>query len=178
MEIITPNVFPLPIGGSKDSIEPNVSDREIPQRFAEKPVETINDLLLSKVRENPDSVFLSYPATPRGKSDYVDYTLAELDEFVDEAARKYVAGGLLPEASEDAPSILHSTSQLTDIFLAPEQPRCRGRRNSGTFQSRLRRFYLCAISDRIRNPVPIKQAVDRSLRQPPEEDQLPEARCW
>lgn len=107
MEIITPSVFPLPIGGSKDSIEPNVSDREIPQRFAEEPVETINDLLLRKVRENPDSVFLSYPATPRGKSDYVDYTVSQLDEFVDEAARKYVAGGLLPEVSKDSTSVLH-----------------------------------------------------------------------
>lgn len=134
MEVITPSVFSFGnIGGSKASIESTVTDREIPHRFAEKRIETVNDLLLSKVRDNPDSVFLSYPKTARGKSDYVDYTVSELDEFVDEAARKYVASGLLPEVSKDTNNTRCMTTHLTDHCSAPERSRCRGRRNPGTF---------------------------------------------
>jgi hypothetical protein len=112
MEIITPSIFSLPLGGSKASLEPNVTDREIPQRYAEERIDTITDLLLSKVRQSPDSVFLSYPATARGRSDYVDYTVSKLDEFVDEAARKYVASGLLPERVNALPIPPPSTTHF------------------------------------------------------------------
>lgn len=58
---------------------------------------TITDLLLSKVRETPDAVFIQYPATEKGKSDYVGYTVTDVDRLADEAARQYVARGLRPE---------------------------------------------------------------------------------
>ena len=60
-------------------------------------VVTITDLLLSKVRETPDAVFIQYPATAKGKSDYVGYTVTDVDRLADEAARQYVARGLRPE---------------------------------------------------------------------------------
>lgn len=58
---------------------------------------TITDLLLSKVRETPDAVFIQYPATPKGKSDYVGYTVTDVDRLADETARQYLARGLRPE---------------------------------------------------------------------------------
>lgn len=60
-------------------------------------VVTITDLLLSKVRETPDAVFIQYPATAKGKSDYVGYTVTDVDRLADEAARQYAARGLHPE---------------------------------------------------------------------------------
>ncbi|KAL1881254.1 hypothetical protein Daus18300_001106 [Diaporthe australafricana] len=60
-------------------------------------VVTITDLLLSKVRETPDAVFIQYPATARGKSDYVGYTVSDVDRLADETARQYAARGLRPE---------------------------------------------------------------------------------
>ncbi|KAJ0119622.1 male sterility protein [Diaporthe amygdali] len=60
-------------------------------------VVTITDLLLSKVRETPDAVFIQYPATAKGKSDYVGYTVTDVDRLADEAARQYAAQGLRPE---------------------------------------------------------------------------------
>ncbi|OLN97928.1 Iterative polyketide synthase CazM 2 [Colletotrichum chlorophyti] len=67
-----------------------------------KPVEpielrTVTDLLLRRVQEAPDVDVLAYPATARGKDDYVNYTAKDLDRFADEAARKYAQAGLLPE---------------------------------------------------------------------------------
>lgn len=58
---------------------------------------TITDLLLSKVRETPAAVFIQYPAAAKGKSDYVGYTVTDVDRLADEAARQYVARGLRPE---------------------------------------------------------------------------------
>jgi hypothetical protein len=60
---------------------------------------TITDLLLSKVHETPDAVFIQCPATARGKSDYVAYTVTEVDGLADEAVRQYAARGLGPEVS-------------------------------------------------------------------------------
>lgn len=60
-------------------------------------VVTVTDLLLSKVRETPDAVFIQYPATAKGKSDYVGYTVTDVDRLADEAARQYAARGLRPE---------------------------------------------------------------------------------
>lgn len=65
-----------------------------------KPVEqprTVTDLLLRRVEEAPDVDVLAYPATARGRDDYVNYTAKDLDRFADEAARKYAQAGLLPE---------------------------------------------------------------------------------
>ncbi|TID06887.1 Non-canonical non-ribosomal peptide synthetase FUB8 [Colletotrichum higginsianum] len=64
-----------------------------------KPLElrTVTDLLLRRVEEAPDVDVLAYPATARGRDDYVNYTAKDLDRFADEAARKYAQAGLLPE---------------------------------------------------------------------------------
>ncbi|KAL2882794.1 hypothetical protein SGCOL_002006 [Colletotrichum sp. CLE4] len=64
-----------------------------------KPIElnTVTDLLLKRVDEAPDVDVLAYPATARGRDDYVNYTAKDLDRFADEAARKYAQAGLLPE---------------------------------------------------------------------------------
>lgn len=64
-----------------------------------KPIElkTVTDLLLKRVEEAPDVDVLAYPATARGRDDYVNYTAKDLDRFADEAARKYAQAGLLPE---------------------------------------------------------------------------------
>ncbi|GKT65614.1 NRPS-like enzyme [Colletotrichum tofieldiae] len=65
-----------------------------------KPIElrTVTDLLLRRVEEAPDVDVLAYPATARGRDDYVNYTAKDLDRFADEAARQYAQAGLLPEA--------------------------------------------------------------------------------
>jgi hypothetical protein len=55
---------------------------------------TINDLLVQKARFSPDVPLLAYPASPNGRDDYVHYTARDLDRFVDEAVRIYVAMGL------------------------------------------------------------------------------------
>lgn len=60
---------------------------------------TVNDLFLSKARDTPHAVFVQYPATDRGKSDYVSYTVANIDRLVDEAARQYAQRGLIPNVS-------------------------------------------------------------------------------
>ncbi|KAF2195783.1 acetyl-CoA synthetase-like protein [Zopfia rhizophila CBS 207.26] len=58
---------------------------------------TIDDFLLSRLKQHPDAPLLAYPATARGTNDYVDYTAKDLDRFADEAARKYAGMGLVPE---------------------------------------------------------------------------------
>ncbi len=55
---------------------------------------TINDLLVQKALSSPDVPFLAYPASPKGRDDYVHYTARDLDRFADEAARAYVEMGL------------------------------------------------------------------------------------
>ncbi|KAH8890655.1 acetyl-CoA synthetase-like protein [Thozetella sp. PMI_491] len=103
MEVIPPTAVSLELGRSQD----------LPtDRVAEEPIETITDLLLSKVRESPDSIFVSYPATAKGKCDYVDYSVSQIDAFADEAARKYALQGLFPQ---------HPTSSEAEVvaILAP-----------------------------------------------------------
>lgn len=60
-------------------------------------VVTVTDLLLDKVRETPDAVFIQYPATAKGKNDYVGYTVTDIDRLADETARQYAKRGLVPE---------------------------------------------------------------------------------
>ncbi|OAA67965.1 nonribosomal peptide synthetase-like protein [Niveomyces insectorum RCEF 264] len=61
------------------------------------PPQVINDLLLQRVREAPDTLFFGYPATPKGKTDYVYHTVRDVDRYADAAARAYLAAGLIPE---------------------------------------------------------------------------------
>lgn len=58
---------------------------------------TITDLFSSKVRQTPNAIFLQYPETAKGKSDYVGYTVNDVDRLADEAARQYLRQGLHPE---------------------------------------------------------------------------------
>lgn len=58
---------------------------------------TVTDLIKSKVRETPDVIFVQYPATPKGRSDYVGYTVADVDRLADQAAQQYMDRGLKPE---------------------------------------------------------------------------------
>lgn len=89
-----------------------------------KPIElrTVTDLLLRRVEEAPDVDVLAYPASARGRDDYVDYTAKDLDRFADEAARKYAQAGLLPEVrlvSFTLPFILPLINSLTQNSLSP-----------------------------------------------------------
>lgn len=67
------------------------------QPLKEDEVVTIPELFLSKARETPHAVFLRYPATTKGKSDYINYTVSDIDRLADEAARQYLIQGLHPE---------------------------------------------------------------------------------
>lgn len=77
---------------------------------------TISDLFMSKVHETPNAVFLRYPATTRGKSDYVDYTVSDIDRLADDSARQYLSQGLHPEVSRSR----HVTSHDTASLLLPK----------------------------------------------------------
>lgn len=81
------------------------------QPLKEDEVVTIPELFLSKARETPDAVFLRYPATTKGKSDYINYTVSDIDRLADEAARQYLIQGLHPEVRCLFPS------QYRDIFI-------------------------------------------------------------
>ncbi|KAK1856583.1 male sterility protein [Colletotrichum chrysophilum] len=83
-----------------------------------KPVEqprTVTDLLLRRVEEAPDVDVLAYPATARGRDDYVNYTAKDLDRFADEAARKYAQAGLLPENPNSAQAEVIALLANSDI---------------------------------------------------------------
>ncbi|KAI3394095.1 hypothetical protein diail_3219 [Diaporthe ilicicola] len=88
-----------------------------PNGDSDSKVITVTDLLLSKVRETPDAVFIQYPATAKGKSDYVGYTVSDVDRLADEAARQYAARGLQPESTTDKCEViaLLATSNLDYI---------------------------------------------------------------
>lgn len=60
-------------------------------------VVTVTDLLLSKVRTTPDAIFIRYPATAKGRNDYVGFSVTDIDRLADEAARQYARRGLKPE---------------------------------------------------------------------------------
>jgi hypothetical protein len=55
---------------------------------------TVDDLIFDRSQTIPDVPLVAYPATPRGRSDYVHYTAKDLDRFADHGAKKYAALGL------------------------------------------------------------------------------------
>ncbi|KAK1590425.1 uncharacterized protein LY79DRAFT_669886 [Colletotrichum navitas] len=69
---------------------------EVPETVKPIELKTVTDVLLRRAVEAPDVDVLAYPATARGKDDYVNYTARDLDRFADEAARRYAQAGLLP----------------------------------------------------------------------------------
>lgn len=55
---------------------------------------TINDLLLERLKRIPDEPLVGYPASTRGASDYVYYTARDLDRFTGGAVKAFVEQGL------------------------------------------------------------------------------------
>jgi hypothetical protein len=74
---------------------------------------TVNDLLVQKALSSPNVPLLAYPASPKGRDDYVHYTARDLDRFADEAVRTYIAMGLPIKVR----SFYYFTlSMLTNVF--------------------------------------------------------------
>lgn len=95
----------IPLDGIK---EPSVDHTRV---IPDNQVVTVTDLLLNKVCDTPDAVFIQYPATAKGKDDYVGYTVTDIDRLADEAARQYAKRGLRPDVSNS--DISHHHSRLT-----------------------------------------------------------------
>ncbi|KJR82998.1 uncharacterized protein SPSK_03912 [Sporothrix schenckii 1099-18] len=76
------------------------------------PLRVVNDLLARRVREGPHSPFFAYPATPRGKDDYVHHTVGDIDRYADAAASLYLQSGVVPH---------HPSAQNAEVvaLLAP-----------------------------------------------------------
>ncbi|KAE9973609.1 hypothetical protein BLS_003501 [Venturia inaequalis] len=105
MTTFAPSIEPLALKGRKVPLEIS-SAVQVPA------ISTVNDVLLSRLRTSPEAPLISYPATPRGKTDYVDYSANDLNCFVDEAAHRYATSGLIPEN-------ISSTEAETVAILAP-----------------------------------------------------------
>jgi hypothetical protein len=59
-----------------------------------KAMYTVDDLLFSRSQTIPDVPLVAYPATARGRADYIHYTAKDLDRFADHGANKYISVGL------------------------------------------------------------------------------------
>lgn len=59
-------------------------------------ISSINDFIKYQATHIPESVVIAYPGSDYGASDFVDYTMRQLDEFADEAARSLTKIGLKP----------------------------------------------------------------------------------
>lgn len=106
MSVATQQMSAVPLDGAlgpKESLTQATTDNE---------VVTVTDLLLSKVRSTPDAVFIRYPATAKGKSDYVGFTVTDIDRLADEAARQYVKKNLRPEVT----FLRSSSASMPDAF--------------------------------------------------------------
>lgn len=77
--------------------EPSVDGDAVMSPPPSPPPRVVNDLLLRRVREGPYAPFFAYPATPRGKDDYVYHTVGDIDNYANAAARFYLHGGVVPE---------------------------------------------------------------------------------
>lgn len=60
---------------------------------------TVNELFIRNVAKYGNSPCLGYPATDRGKADYVYYSFHQLNGLVDKAAAHYAESGLVLEVS-------------------------------------------------------------------------------
>ena len=68
---------------------------------------TVDDLLFNQSQTIPDVPLVAYPATARGRSDYVHYTAKDLDRFADHGAQKYASLGLQPNVLSPCQNILN-----------------------------------------------------------------------
>ena len=55
---------------------------------------TIDDLIVDRATTSPNTPVLGYPASARGRADYVYYSNSDLDRFADEATRNLISSGL------------------------------------------------------------------------------------
>lgn len=93
MTVAVQAVSPLP----RVDIESKTMTSNLTSSPGNDEIVTVTDLFLSKVRDTPDTIFVQYPATLKGKSDYIGYTVTDIDRLVDEAARQYANKGLQSE---------------------------------------------------------------------------------
>jgi len=76
---------------------------------------TTNNLLAQRAQPALDVAFLAYPASPRGRDDYVHYTASDLDRFADEAVRAYLAMCLPVKVWGFTLSVFHMQGHLTSM---------------------------------------------------------------
>lgn len=110
MTTFAPSIEPLALDGRKVPLE-------ISSAVQVTAISTVDDVLLSRLRTSPEAPLISYPATPRGKTDYVDYSANDLNRFVDEAAHIYATSGLIPEVrywliSKQMPARSHFVNRI------------------------------------------------------------------
>lgn len=88
MTLLTANSSPIHLASPK-TISAAVNE------IKDNSLDTIDDLLINRVQTSPNASLVAYPATLRGRSDYIDYTAKDLDRFADEAAKKFARPGLV-----------------------------------------------------------------------------------
>jgi hypothetical protein len=62
-------------------------------------IKSINDLILSKAANVPDTPLIAYPDSPNGLDNWIEYTAKDLDLYADEAAKELSHLGLKPKVS-------------------------------------------------------------------------------
>ncbi|KAK9465447.1 hypothetical protein V1512DRAFT_48948 [Lipomyces arxii] len=73
----------------------------------ERPLFTVDDLIRSRAQSSNIPI-LAYPSSADALTEYTHYTAAQLSEFADEAARKYISNGITAAAPLDSatPSVV------------------------------------------------------------------------
>jgi hypothetical protein len=74
-----------------DNVDVEINEIKTPMMYS------VDDLLFNRSQTIPDIPLVGYPATARGRSDYVHYTARDLDRFADHGARKYASLGIEPK---------------------------------------------------------------------------------
>jgi hypothetical protein len=64
------------------------------EEFKTNRLYTIDDLIVDRASTSPNAPVLGYPASARGRADYVYYSNSDLDRFADEVARNLISSGL------------------------------------------------------------------------------------
>src|SRR4051794_30330521 len=85
---------------SIDRADPPVEEFKINRLY------TIDDLIIDRASSSPNTPVLGYPASARGRADYVYYSNSDLDRFADEAARSLISSGL------------HSNVRIEPFFIS------------------------------------------------------------
>jgi hypothetical protein len=75
-----------------DNVGVDVSEIRTPIMY------TVDDLLFNRSQTIPELPLVAYPATAKGRSDYLHYTARDLDRFADHGAKKFASLGLQPKA--------------------------------------------------------------------------------